>query len=126
MGIKEITIKRLEGYSFGMDNRELKTDSWKDANFILLELSQTAPKDGTYDKTKFTIEFENGVIYKGRYDLMHHSVEKPDLFEHVKDNVLYEAGLNKPSWLSEKEYRRTLEHIEEYKRFAIECLGLDI
>lgn len=127
--VKEIAIKRLEGCTlFGRVGEAFTVKSWKEADENLFLLSSTAPKDGTYDKMRFKITFENGVIYKGRYDLKHHQVEMPSLFNHVKDFVLYHAGLSKPSWLSQEKYEISLSGVDknEYKEFARLYLGLEV
>src|SRR4051812_22091261 len=52
---------------------------WIDASQMLLAWSDTAPLDKGYDKVYFSVLFENGWTYRGRYDLVHWSREMPDL-----------------------------------------------
>lgn len=74
---------------------------WKRANLILQTWSETAPQDGCYDKCDFTITYEDGETYTGRYDLKHWSVEIPNLAQHVSDFVTFHAGRCEESSLPE-------------------------
>lgn len=124
--IKTIEIIRREG-RVNQTNIKHYAESWKDADEILNSMATTAPVEG-YDKTDFHITFKDGTTYNGRYDLKHLDVEIANLFDHVKDFILYHAGLSKPLWLSREQYKNSLSGIdkESYKDFAREYLGIDI
>jgi len=78
--IEKIELERLEGLS---EKATCKT--FHGANEILLKWSATAPKTGGYDKCRFSVYWEDGEIYEGRYYLYHfprrtdEGTEKPDL-----------------------------------------------
>ena len=121
---KEISITRAEGrisecgkvHTFV----EGEADIWKRANALLIRWSKTAPTVG-YDKCDFTITYQDGETYSGRYDLKHYSREIPNLGRHIYDNVRYMAGLWKPSWMSEELYKSAMQQngksLETYLKF---------
>lgn len=125
VGIKEITIIRREGPKSEC-GKEHKTDSWEGANEILFNMAWNAPKVG-YDKVDFKIIFQDGQKYIGRYDLVHRSVEMPDLYKHIKNYIMYYAGKNKPIWMTEKQYRKSLLDVDtgEFEEFAKKYLGVN-
>lgn len=107
--VKSITLTRGEGPAAECD-RPQTVSSWTSANRVLRQWSETAPKDcQTYDKCDFTITFEDGETYEGRYDLKHWACGYPDLAKHVRDFVAFYAGQYKPAWMSEEQYREFLE-----------------
>ena len=95
--IKTIELERFEGLS-----AEAICKSFKAANQILLKWSTTAPKGGTYDKCGFTVEWEDGKTFSGRYDLVHFSrrtdegTGRPDLIAHIMSYCEY--VLNDPDY----------------------------
>lgn len=114
--IKLITITRAEGRIEECGIEHFAT-SWKEADNILFEMSKTAPDDFGYDKTDFHILFEDGLEYNGRYDLVHHSVESPNLHSHIKSFVLFHTGEHKPSHMTEQTYNKYIEtYISESER----------
>jgi len=46
---------------------------WDEVNALLSSACTTAPDDGSYDKTKFMVTFEDGDTYTGRIDLQRHT-----------------------------------------------------
>lgn len=100
MKLSRITLSRVEGK---LETAEV-TD-WNQANTTLLRWSRTAPAGGSYDKCDFTIHWNDGSEYRGRYDLRHTSHGAPDLREHVRSNALFHAGAWRPKHVSEKDYQ---------------------
>ncbi len=88
--------------------RDASFGIWSCADHILVKWSNTAPKEGGYDKCDFIVTWEDGETYKGRYDLKHHSIEYPDLAKHVYGFLIFHAGLKKPGHMSNEEYRNYL------------------
>jgi hypothetical protein len=125
--IKKIVIIRAEG-KIELCGIEQLAKSWKQADEILLEMSETAPKDGGYDKTDFYIEFVDGQEYEGRYDLKHFTDEIPNLYNHVVDHVSFYTGLRQPHWMEEYQYQALMKDVpcEEYKEFLFKYLGLSL
>jgi len=106
---KSIVLTRAEGPAAECD-KPLKVSSWTDADRVLRQWSETAPKDcRTYDKCDFVITYEDGETYEGRYDLKHWTCEYPNLGKHVRNFVAFHAGQYKPAWMSEEQYREYLE-----------------
>lgn len=85
----KITLERLEGQAHECYPRAFT--SYAAANAWLLQASQSAPRDGSYDKVKFTIEFPDGSRYNGRYDLGHHSVDPCNIQKHVLSALTWDA-----------------------------------
>lgn len=86
--VKTITIVRAEGPTQLCGIKQV-ANSWEYANQILRQNSIYAPERGGYDKHDFTVVFEDGSEYKGRYDLMHWRVEWADLAKHCRSNLLW-------------------------------------
>jgi hypothetical protein len=106
---KTITLVRAEGL-INECNKPKVARSWAEANAILFNWSRTAPEHGGYDKCDFTVIFEDGQEYKGRYDLVHYRREHPSLARHVKDFVRYLAG-DLPHWcVTEEDKTRVRKH----------------
>jgi hypothetical protein len=100
----KITIERVEGMAHECVAKTAHT--WAAANQILREWSTTAPKNGGYDKCDFTIIFENGQQYTGRYDLMHWERAEPSLEGHVAAFIGYCAGIRRPAWMNDDQWRQ--------------------
>jgi len=86
---RSITLQRAEG-TIGRDDFGPKTvtakeggNVWEQADRLLFDWSQTAPRGGGYDKVDFTVNYEDGETYSGRYDLVHWSEEYPSLAKEV-------------------------------------------
>lgn len=87
--VKEIVIIRAEGPT-ALCGKPQRAGSWIEANTILRQNARTAPKGGAYDKHDFTVTFDDGETYQGRYDL--HFEGPYDLAGHVRDMIGYLAG----------------------------------
>jgi len=89
--------------------------TWKDANDFILQRALTKVNSLGYLKTFFEVEFEDGEMYRGRYDIHHFTKEKADLRKHIIDFALCYSGRKKPdSFKTEEEYREYLNsYVEE-------------
>lgn len=116
--VKSIRLVRAEGPAEECDKPQT-VSSWLEANRVLRQWSETAPREGGYDKCDFTITYEDGETYEGRYDLKHWSCEPPDLAEHVRGFVTFHAGRRKPAWMTDEEYESRLPSIKkpEFEHF---------
>ena len=125
---KTIILDRVEGSHVEVGRPEARIeradheDIWSTADSTLKDWSETAPKEGGYDKTDFTIVYDDGETYKGRYDLKHWTVEYPDLAKHVYHFVGFHAGVYKPPHLTAEEYAEILnrlwvKEIPEFQKF---------
>lgn len=121
---KLIEITRGEGPS-NLCGKVQKASSWAEADMILRCNSSSAPKCGAYDKHDFTVTFEDGTVYTGRYDLKHWKVERPDLAGHVRGFIRYLAGYA-PAWMANdpkaterylKDREANLAEVEEATRW---------
>ncbi len=75
-----------------------------------------------YLKTFFEVKFEDGNIYKGRYDIRHFTREKADLKRHIIDSALCYSGRKRPpSFETEQEYKDYLNFFgkEEMQNYAM-------
>ncbi len=102
--VKAITFIFKEGLSYQNDALPLTVTSWAQARALMLGWAGYAPKNGSYDKLDFIVEWEGGNTYKGTDDLKHWEVEKPDLAKHVRDFLTFLAGTNKPAWMTQEKY----------------------
>jgi hypothetical protein len=78
---------------------------------LLMSNARTAPKCGGYDKHDFTVEYEDGYLYEGRYDLKHYSCELPDLAKHMRETV---------EWIANNEMSARFyghEYVEQVREF---------
>ena len=89
---------------------------------MLHSWASTAPKEGGYDKCDFEIEFEDGQLYQGRYDLVHWSVKSPSLQRHVQDFLTFLAGTRRPLHMKQEDYDRYLSTLGTEKESAAEFL----
>lgn len=110
----KITLDRAEGLASEcvvvvVEGRNV----WDQADAVLLQWSKTAPKSGGYDKCDFEVVYADGETYEGRYDLKHHTIEHPDLGEHIRGFVGCVAGLVQPEWTKE---RGNEKHWESMKK----------
>lgn len=122
---RSITLTRAEGRieETGkpiMLHKWQHPDIWAAADKVLFDWSSTAPKDGSYHKVDFTVEYEDGKTYTGRYDLVHHTRRYPSLAKHVYEFVRFSAG-KWPGALPLNEYAVLMDHKpwkEQTKEFA--------
>jgi hypothetical protein len=106
---KTITITRAEGPTREC-GRPRTVGSWAEADGVLFQWSRTAPEHGGYDKCDFKVVFADGTDYDGRYDLVHHRKEMPNLARHVRSFVRYLAGELPPWCHKPKDIERVRRH----------------
>lgn len=109
--ITKITLTRVEGPPKECVTKHATT--FTHANIILTAWSHSAPKDGGYDKIDFTVQYQDGETYCGRYDLIHWEGGEPDLQAQVDHALHAYAGLRKPPWVETERYTRFLRRLGE-------------
>lgn len=114
-GAFSITITRVEGTHDECD-KPATVASFADADALLMQWSETAPKTGGYDKCDFVIQWANGDTYAGRYDLKHHTCERPSVAQHMIDECEFHTGKYCPAHMSEAAYQGQLERISDNDR----------
>lgn len=88
--------------------------SWESAAEAIRRAAQYAPSDGSYDKTAFEIEFEDGETYGGRFDIQRrHTGSINPIGTHAYNWLRFVGGLHKPDWMSDDEYARSIDHHEQ-------------
>ncbi|MEN7527898.1 hypothetical protein [Cupriavidus sp. DL-D2] len=122
--LKLITITRAEGPS-SMCGKPQTAATFHGADWILHRWSSTAPEKGGYDKCDFRIEWENGMVYEGRYDLKHWRVEHPSLSCHVLGFIEFSIGKACPHHMRQERYeayvQQNLETKEQCQAFLDQC-----
>lgn len=112
-------IKRAEGKSAECFTIECRT--WKAADQMLKLWARTAPEPGQgYDKCDFTVTWEDGETYTGRYDLKRHDQDFPELLAyHIRSFIEFYAGTHKPEWMKPEQYQETIKGTDhaEYINF---------
>jgi hypothetical protein len=107
------------------------TSSWKEGIFgaacpMTLTISTAAnrqlsfwagwaSKDGADDKVKFSIEWESGAQYEGRFDLVHNSLGDSCLGQHIRRHLEFIAGPGRPRHLTPEAYRNHLSILSKEK-----------
>ena len=117
--VKEIVIIRAEGLSAECGKKHTVT-SFADSERILSYMSRTAPQGGGYDKCDFTVTFEDGESYSGRYDLKYERDET--IAEHMTSFLMWYAGLTQNPHCGQAQYevfmaRQSPAEIAEAKLF---------
>lgn len=100
-----IEIQRAEGRN-DQDFGRYSYTTWDDANFALKEIARTV--DGYIDKVDFTVEFEDGYRYDGRYEAKN-SGGFESLETHIRTHLATHIGLSKPEGMSEEDYQRLVD-----------------
>jgi hypothetical protein len=128
--IVRFTVHWVEGYQAGMEfpmNFNFNhgvflvgPTAWGEIQAILrgIALLSIAPKPGNgYNKLKFTLEWEDGFEYTGRFDLQEGGVESGGmtLRDHIRNEFEYLGGIGhwatKPHWYSERNWNDYLAKI---------------
>lgn len=119
--IKATKITILWSEASNNENIEFTGDNvFGQANAYLKRLARTLPeKHLGYYKTKFRIEYEDGVVYEGRYDLKRHDVIYGNIGRHVRQFCEFYSGRRKPDHMTEQEYRGLLGM--HNKQFIEQC-----
>src|SRR5262245_5950067 len=71
------------------------------ANDHLRLISETAPRDGGYNKTEVTATLVNGARVAGRFDIKHHSCpdSDTDLRQHLMDTLDFPLHPERFQWV---------------------------
>lgn len=109
---KLIIIDQVEGPTGSL--RKTEHTTWADAEERLQRICWSAPKDGSYWKTDFRIEFVGGELYSGRYDAAHPESKSYEgaLAKHIRDHLELYAGLRRPAHIPEADYDAMLARRE--------------
>lgn len=101
--VKQITFARVEGRNSDLFNKVFPT--WQEVETAIKNAAITAPGDGGYDKCDFLLEYENGFIYEGKFDMVrdHHTDLQP-LAEHVTGYMKFLSGEQKPAHWKDTQY----------------------
>ena len=127
LAITRVAVRRAEGPIALCDGWHLFecADAEEHGNTYLWEISQTAPKDGGYDKTDVKLTFANGQEWNARFDVKHPSQPDNDtnLRQHVSDFLYFHLNPDKIQWIrdlaashSEYERRKAAGHIESIRK----------
>lgn len=116
IAVKSVTLVWAEGRTEEYYRRLLpKTfSSFEAANRWLRWMAAEAPDDGSYNKTDFKIEWKDGQVYEGRYDLKRHDAGLPDLLQrHVRNFASYYSGRWRPPHIPPEHFERFIDGIEK-------------
>jgi len=102
INLHKITFTFKEGFQH--EKLPVSVSTWWAANMILSRWAMNAPQNGSYDKIDFQVEWEDGTTHEGRYDLVHTSIEAPCLIRHVREFLEFQAGIARPSHMTEERY----------------------
>lgn len=122
--VKSITFLYKEGKETLSGLMPLVTRTYSTANDMMRIWANDAPKDGSCDKTDFVVLWEDGSEYSGTYPLMHpESTQQPvDLAEHVRSNLAFNAGQDRPTHISAEEYEAYIKQHPDAQRDALSAL----
>lgn len=119
-----IRLERAEGRVHECESVTFSSPSvWEDAGRRLFSWSMTAPREGGYHKCDFCVTYEDGETYEGRYDLVHHTVERPSL---ERNHVDFSAGEWTPPHMTKERHDAYLrdvvgaEKVDAYRKFRAE------
>lgn len=111
--VTSIKIERVEGYN--KDCFTVLANTLEQAEQAIKLMSLSAPGAGEgYDKTDFTIKWDDGSTYQGRIDLQADMATKEDnLTDHIKASLSYRIDqLNIPQdmRITQKDYDEFVEN----------------
>jgi hypothetical protein len=109
IAVKSVKVARAEGMAHECITETVATLAA--ATDLLRRWSHTAPKTGGYDKCDFWIEYEDGQVYEGRFDMKYMLADEESLEKHVQSHLMFIAGLWMPSHLTRKKYEDYLRHV---------------
>ncbi len=118
IAMRNLLIHQAEGLS--VDCISTTHTTWKDAEDRIQRICAKVPKDSGYYKCDFRIHFVDGEEYEGRYDAAHPeaSAYEGSLADHVRNHLLFYAGLKCPSHMKEADYERIVgEHTESKEKY---------
>lgn len=109
--VKSIYLERVEGPTKDLGKRTVT--NFSEANEVIKKWARTAPEEGDgYDKVDFAVTWEDGDVYKGRYDMTQKDTHSANLGEHIKGFVEYYAGLYRPPHLTPEQYEKSVTLME--------------
>jgi hypothetical protein len=97
-----------------------------EANSYLYRAAYFAPKCGAYDKTKYTVTWEDGGEYTGRIDLQHTDYDKDSykIDKAIESYLKFYSGEHCPAWMTEEKYQEALTFsTDEGKKECLEFLA---
>ena len=81
----------------------------------------SAPKDGGYDKTDFTVEWENDQAYAGRFDMEYGGTDAGESFwASLKGRIQFYAGIRRPSHFDDDAWDRHCAMAEK-EGWKVDC-----
>lgn len=107
--VAKIIIRRAEGPC--SECRTVEVADFPAAEKVLSGWARTAPKGGGYDKCDFTILYEDGQEYKGRYDLTFEREET--LAGHMLNWLEWCGGIAKNPWCGPQKYAEIMARSSE-------------
>jgi hypothetical protein len=96
--VARVTLERVEGI-----RARACVTSMQAADVVLKNWSRTAPEFG-YDKCDFSIDYEDGQRYVGRFDLTAAPESVIHLADHIRRNLLHITGRKKPANWTKEQY----------------------
>jgi hypothetical protein len=111
-GVLSIRLERWEGLSDEC-GQPVTVASFAEADALLMRWSETAPAAGGYNKCGYLVTWPDGQTYSGRYDLVHHTREKPSLCADMADGAEYTLGKCCPLHMSEAEYFEQVSRVSD-------------
>jgi hypothetical protein len=105
--VVKVELDRAEGPVAECVKVELAgADAMMKAQVQMIRWSHTAPKDGGYDKCDFTVTFDDGQTYKGRYDLVRSGRNDGNetIAEQVRNYIGFLAGELRPAWMDDAQW----------------------
>jgi uncharacterized FlaG/YvyC family protein len=111
-GVLSIRLERWEGLSEEC-GQPVTVASFAEADALLMRWSETAPAAGGYNKCGYLVTWPDGQTYSGRYDLVHHSREKPSLCADMAGGAEYTLGKCCPLHMSEAEYFEQVSRVSD-------------
>lgn len=112
--LKSIKIERGEG-PYELCGVLHNVKSFREADRIMFQQAESAPKNGGYDKCDYTVEWADGSTYQGRYDMKHPDSRGFVFFSDCFwDGVTFYAGYNIPSHFTLKKYTAFVKNDTEF------------
>lgn len=111
-GALSIRLERWEGLSEEC-GQPVTVASFAEADALLMRWSETAPSAGGYNKCGYLVTWPDGQTYSGRYDLVHHTREKPSLCDDMASGAEYQLGKRCPLHMSEAEYFEQVARVSD-------------
>jgi hypothetical protein len=98
---------------------------WIETDWVLKAWAKTAPEGGGYDKCDFTITYDDGETYSGRFDLQRDHMAGSNLLgNHVRLFCETYSGRRRPTHITPERYRALMKQYGEETTSAY-CEFLD-